>query len=203
MPSFSRQPQRRSLRLPGYDYSSSGMYFLTLCTAGKTPLFGRILRGEMVENECGQIVRSYWEELPSRVEHIRADVFVVMPNHVHGVIAIFDNSVIKPSVGAIHELPLQSTMARRQMLLPKIVGRFKMNSSKRINKLRNTPGSPVWQRNYYEHVIRNENALTRIQEYIQTNPLRWELDRENPTRCGTDEFDRWLWKETRRDQPWP
>lgn len=97
MPSFSRQPQRRSRRLPGYDYSSSGMYFLTLCTAGKALLFGRIVRGEMVENECGQIVRSYWEELPSRVEHIRTDVFVVMPNHIHGVIAIFDNSVKSPS----------------------------------------------------------------------------------------------------------
>ncbi len=195
MSGFSVQPQRRSLRLPGYNYSSSGMYFLTICTGKRAALFGRVDKGKMVENVCGQIVRSCWEELAFRVEHIQTDAFVIMPNHIHGILVILGNAAIKPDVGAIHELPLQPTRARRQMLLPKVIGRFKMNSSKCINKLRHTSGSSVWQRNYYEHVIRNDEALTRIRGYIQTNPLRWELDRENPERCGTDDFDRWLWKE--------
>ncbi len=195
MSGFSGQTRRRPLRLPGYNYNSSGMYFLTICTRRRASLFGRIDEGKMVENAYGQIVRSCWEELAFRVEHIQTDAFVIMPNHVHGVLVILGNTATKPDVGAIHELPLQPTRVRRQMLLPRIVGRFKMNSSKCINKLRQTSGSSIWQRNYYEHVIRNDEALTRIRGYIQTNPLRWALDRENPERHGTDEFDRWLWKE--------
>ena len=198
MSGFSGQPQRRSLRLAGYNYSSSGMYFLTICTGRRVSLFGRINKGGMVENAYGQIVRSCWEELAFQVEHIQTDAFVIMPNHIHGIIVILGNAAIKPDVGAIHELPLQPAKARRQMLLSKIVGRFKMNSSKCINKLRQTSGSSVWQRNYYEHVIRTDGDLTRIRGYIQTNPLRWKLDRENPEQCGTDEFDRWLWKEKKR-----
>ncbi|MCM8782689.1 MAG: transposase, partial [Candidatus Omnitrophica bacterium] len=82
--------------------------------------------------------------------------------------------------GAIHELPLQNQYQRRKMLIPKIIGRFKMNSAKQINQLRHTPGIHVWQRNYYERMIRNEDELNKIREYIINNPLKWELDIENP-----------------------
>ena len=97
------------------------------------------------------------------------DEFIIMPNHIHGIIFI---------VGAIHELPLQKY--RRKMLLPKVIGYFKMNTAKQFNQILNRTGQPFWQRNYYEHIIRNEKELNRIREYIQNNPLKWELDRENP-----------------------
>ncbi len=100
-----------------------------------------------------------------------------MPNHFHGIIRIG---------GAVHKssLPHQyKATDRRKMLLPKAIGYFKMTSAKRMNDLRNTPGIPVWQRNYYEHVIRNEDELLKIREYIRTNPLRWAADRYNPERC--------------------
>ncbi|MCX7984388.1 MAG: hypothetical protein N3A63_05755, partial [Bacteroidetes bacterium] len=108
--------------------------------------------------------------------NVTLDEFVIMPNHIHGVIIINENDI----VGAIHELPLQDIKQRRLMTLPKIIGRFKMNVGKHINQLRNTPGIPVWQRNYYEHIIRNEKELNTIREYIINNPLQWEIDSENP-----------------------
>jgi REP element-mobilizing transposase RayT len=114
------------------------------------------------------------------------DVFVVMPNHVHGIIFI-----VEP-VGSIHESTLPKTIReRRAMLLPKIVGRFKMNSAKRINELRGTPGLSVWQRNYFEHIVRNDKSLNHIREYIATNPERWQYDKENVDVNVNDEFSKW------------
>ena len=123
-----------------------------------------------------------WFDLPNHNPNIQLDAFVVMPNHIHGIIIINDD------VGAIHESPTTNeyTKQRRLMTLPKIIGCFKMNSAKQINQLRQTPGIPVWLRNYYEHVIRNEYELTQISEYIQNNSLQWHLDRENPQRSGDD-----------------
>jgi REP element-mobilizing transposase RayT len=112
-----------------------------------------------------------------------------MPNHVHGIIVIIHNetnpigAIGDRDVGAIHELPLRNELShRRRMLIPKIVGYFKMNTAKEINQIRNTPGVPVWQRNYYEHIIRDERDLDRIRAYIAENPLRWPEDEENPIR---------------------
>ena len=131
-----------------------------------------------------------WEELPMRFPQVGLDTFVVMPNHLHGIVIIKSGTAGDGGpVMAIHELPLRepykpsppSTRAeRRRMLLPKIIGYFKMNSAKRINRLRNTSGTPVWHRNYYEHIIRSEGELACIREYIQNNPMHWELDKENP-----------------------
>lgn len=167
-------PQRRrnTLRLTNYNYSQEGVYFLTIVTRERSPLFQ-----DASLKDCAY---QTWEELPIRFPNITLDTFVIMPNHLHGIVAI---------VGAIHELPLPppppnmplaSRAQRRQMLLPKIIGYFKMNSSKRINRLRYTIGASVWQRNYYEHVIRNEAELARVREYIQNNPAQWETDTENP-----------------------
>jgi putative transposase len=134
-------------------------------------------------NEAGRIIPSVWDELPQFYEGVDLDAFVILPNHVHGVV------VIGAPVGAIHELPLQPESSattrladRRRMLLSKIVGRFKMVTSKEINIRRGTPGLPVWQRNYYEHVIRDEECLRRIRQYIADNPAQWEFDGENPRR---------------------
>jgi REP element-mobilizing transposase RayT len=134
----------------------------------------------MVLNEFGMAIESVWMELPTRYPNIELDAFRVMPNHIHGIILIVDS----PNVGA-HELPLRELplrLHRRRMVIPKIVGYLKMNTAKQINQIRDTPGMPVWQRNYYEHVIRDENELNRIRKYIIENPLQWQLDQENPNR---------------------
>ena len=173
--------KRRSIRLQGYDYSQAGAYYITVCTRDRECLFGVIVNGRMQLSGAGQIIQSVWDDLPQFYEGIELDAFVIMPNHVHGVI------VIRAAVGAIHESPLRSKpsalvriMDRRRMLLSKIIGRFKMVTSKQINIRRRTSGLPVWQRNYYEHVIRDEESLRRIRQYIVDNPAQWEFDRENP-----------------------
>jgi putative transposase len=188
--------QRRSIRLKDYDYSQPGAYFVTLCTWERKCILGSILDGVMQLNPLGMIVQECWNDLPHHFPDVEFKIFVVMPNHFHGIIVITTDTV-----GAIHELPLRDKkLARRQMLLPKIVGRFKMTSAKRINELRGTPGVPVWQRNYYEHVIRDEKSFGRIHDYIQTNVLRWEMDKENPSFAGVDDFHRWMESQTRPPQ---
>ena len=171
------QHRRKTLRLPGYDYSQQGAYFVTVVAHRRYLLFE--------DTSLKDCASKTWEELPMRFPHMSLDIFVVMPNHLHGIVIINSEMAEENGpVGTIHELPLRppSTRAeRRHMLLPKVIGYFKMNSAKRINRLRNNPGSHVWQRNYYEHVIRSEAELADIREYIQNNPLQWELDKENPT----------------------
>jgi len=170
---------RRSIRLKGYDYSQAGAYYVTMCTQNRECLFGEIVNGKMRLNEYGQIVQQCWMEIPQHYQNVQLDEYVVMPNHVHGIIIINESDI--STVGAIHELPLRhelphSREQRRNMLLPKIIGRFKMNVAKPINRIRQTPGISVWQRNYYEHIIRNENELNRIRHYIINNPLHWKTD---------------------------
>ena len=165
---------RRSIRLKGYDYSRAGAYFITICTHGRECILGDLVDGEMRLNEYGDIVRGEWLNLPNRFPDIELDAVVIMPNHIHAIIAIH-------AVGVIHELPLRNdTKHRRTMLIPKIVGYVKMNTAKRINQSRNTPGARVWQRNYHEHVIRNEADLARIRKYVANNPRKWDMDRQNP-----------------------
>lgn len=153
---------------------------MTMCTYKQESLFEY--------DSYHPIIRETWDSLSDRYLHIHLDDFVIMPNHVHGILWI-------ENVGAIHESP----KARRSHL-SKVVGYFKMNTSKQINILRGLPGIPVWQRNYYEHIIRSDQELNRIREYIQNNPLKWELDRENPDKIDIDEFDQWLYhdKKNRR-----
>jgi putative transposase len=195
---------RRSIRLQGYDYSQPGMYFVTICTQGKELLFGEVAKGEMAVNKYGRMIWEEWYRSAEIRREVRLDEFMVMPNHLHGIVvitsaeahgvgAIGRHEIIAIVVGAHGRAPLQHRQLHRQpRSLGSFVAGFKSATTKRINDLRGTPGVPLWQRNYYEHVIRNEEELHRIREYIQTNPLRWELDRENPARRGEDEFDRWL-----------
>jgi len=178
---------RRSIRLPEYDYSQCGAYFLTIVTRNREHLFGEIVDGKMELNELGKIVEQNWNEIPNHYPDAKIDEYIIMPNHIHGII-IFEGDVgairelplqkdRDDGVGAIRELPLQ--IQRRKMLLPKIIGYFKMNSAKQINIIHQKTGNPVWQRNYYEHIIRNEEELNRIREYIIDNPKNWENDEEN------------------------
>jgi len=194
---------RRSIRLQGYDYSQNGAYFITLCTHNRECLFGQIQNGQMILNEYGKIVEQCWNNLSNHYDNIELDAYVIMPNHFHGIILITDNVDNVDNVRAIRELPIhelprqrkhelpihelprqqqkQRQQQRRKMLLPKIVGRFKTNSAKQINQMRNTPGISVWQRNYYEHIIRDEKSLENIRNYIINNPAKWQDDDYNLT----------------------
>ncbi len=180
---------RRSIRLRGYDYTRPGAYFVTICTQHRVCLFGDVVDGEMQLNALGEIVWAEW----FRSADIRAEIelhpneFVVMPNHIHGIVWIVDNvgATGRANVGPHGCAPLH----RPPRSLASFIAGFKSAVTKRINKMRGTPGMPVWQRNYYEHIIRNENALNRIREYIAMNPSRWMTDRENAERTRTDDFD--------------
>ncbi len=141
-------------------------------------LVWRRVNRQMQLNEVGQIIQAVWDSLPQFYKGMELDAFVIMPNHLHGVILIGE------PVGAIRESPLPPVpiAKRRRMLLSKILGRFKMVTAKQINALRGSSGQPLWQRNYYEHVIRDDESLIRIRQYISDNPAQWEFDHENPCR---------------------
>ncbi len=170
-----RRHRRRSIRLKGYDYTQPGAYFVTMVTHHRRPLFGEVVDGEMRLNMFGEIVEWTWRDLPNHVANIVLDAFVVMPNHVHGIVIIVDDKHI---VGAGSE---PAPTNRKRHGLPEIVRQFKTFSARRINEHRGVRGVPVWQRNYYEHIIRNERALHRIRAYIRNNPRRWAMDRNHPS----------------------
>jgi len=196
---------RRSIRLRGWDYTRPGAYFVTICTHNGECLFkDPVLR---------RVVETMWQRIPRHFPHARLDEFVVMPNHVHDIIWIVDNVGARhstepsPSAGAIPSdelLQLREQPLGNASPLPPcgaapgslgaIVGNFKSVTARRINRIRKTPGAPVWQRNYYERIIRNEGELHRIREYIHLNPLKWELDRENPHRTGHNPEEDRLWQ---------
>ena len=173
---FDTSQGRRSIRLPNYDYSQPGAYFITIVTRGREFLFGEIKDGAIHLHDAGQIVWDVWQSLPARYPQISLSVAVVMPNHFHGIVII--NEI---PVGVIHELPLRGNTGakRRRMTLPLVVGYFKMNSAKSINKILGAEGIPVWQRNYYEHIIRDDEEYNRIHRYIEANIGNWVNDEEN------------------------
>ena len=160
--------------MSGYDYTQAGAYFVTVCAAGRESLFGQIENGHMQLNESGRIVQATWEMLPDHYSHMRLDALVVMPNHIHGIVIIVETPTSTSAVGA------RFKPAPTRHALPEIVRALKTFSARRINEQRGTPGTPVWQRNYYEHVIRSDDNLLRIRQYIADNPARWAEDPENP-----------------------
>ena len=162
---------RRSIRLEGYDYSQAGAYYVTICTHNRECVFGEITDRQMVLNDAGRMVADSWEWLAEQYDHLSLDECVVMPNHLHGIIVIIDGCR-----GGSRTAP-----TGKRKSLGRLIGAFKTVSTKQINQIRKTPGMKLWQRNYYEHIIRNENELKRIREYIANNPMKWEFDRENPT----------------------
>jgi REP element-mobilizing transposase RayT len=180
-------PQRRPLRLKGYDSAEAGVYFVTVCTKNRDCLFGDVVDGVMQLSVYGEIVSECWKAIPEHFRQAQLDEFVIMPNHVHGILAIME-------VGATHASPLRMPVSGtprrpagpKQRSLGAVIGSFKSVVSKRINEVRGSPGVSVWQRNYYEHIIRGDKELSRIREYVVNNPLQWEMDVENPaTRSNT------------------
>lgn len=175
---------RRSIRLQNYDYSSAGAYFVTICVQHRESIFGNVINGDMVLNDAGLMVQKVWEDLPFKCPGIEIDKFIIMSNHVHGIIFI----VGAPLVGALCNGANPSNKragTRPAPTLGDVVGIFKSIATHQyvINVNRNNwnpfPGK-LWQRNYHEHVIRNEKELFAIRKYIQDNPLNWVNDTDNP-----------------------
>ncbi len=173
---------RRSLRLPGYSYATPGAYFITVCACNRGCLFGEVTAGEMRLNECGNIVKEEWLKTGILRPYLAMDEFVVMPNHVHGIVIIDSNG----SRGIARYAPTETTTSQFGHLSPcsiaAIVRAFKAAATRRVNELRRAPGVPVWQRGYYEHVIRGEDDLNSVREYVRYNPSKWAEDEENPSR---------------------
>ena len=171
---------RHSIRLKDYGYTQAGAYFATICTWDRVCLCGEILDGEMRLNDIGRIVTEEWARSCEIRQEIELDEWIVMPNHVHGIIVIVHTL---EDVRAHGRAPLQqdkTVLHRKPRSLSSFIAGFKSGATKRINETRGTPGVPVWQRNYYEHVIRNEESLNEIRQYIAGNPMRWAEDEENP-----------------------
>jgi putative transposase len=222
---FDREKHhRRSIRLKGYDYSSKGAYFVTLVSHLRECLFGEVATDGVVLNALGEIVVDEWKKSGGIRKNMEFDEFVIMPNHIHGIVHIVDcrgDQPVAPTTkhpqasarGDEPVLPIQPTKqpfangrgeltdgrgdrpvaptspAKRS--LPSFISGFKSAVTKRINELRQMPGIPVWQRSYYEHIIRDDVSLNRIREYIINNPLQWDLDPENPKAGTTHQGNPW------------
>lgn len=167
----SRRHHRRSIRLPKFDYARQGAYFVTVCTCNRICLFGDLVEGEMRLNEAGCLVQEVFDGLPAHYPHVELDARIIMPNHVHGIVWL---------VGTGFEPGSMKTAGSTRHGLSEIVRAFKTFSARRINTTHGTKGRSVWQRNYYEHIIRDEDDLNRVREYIVENPARWDEDPENP-----------------------
>ena len=220
---------RHSLRLPGYDYALPGAYFVTLCAFNRKCIFGRVVEDRMYENDCGKLAREQWFESAQIRQEFALDAFIVMPNHLHGILWILGpkrerllvGSVLaQPIVGADGVRPpdaqtpagasrarplaerrsaLQTPRNRRGPIpamrshsLASWAAGFKSALTSRIRELWNRPRAAVWQEDYFEHIIRDQDELFRIREYILSNPARWKLDRENPE-AGPGSEEEWPW----------
>ncbi|HRY60267.1 MAG TPA: transposase [Patescibacteria group bacterium] len=164
---------RKSIRLKEYDYSEPGDYFVTICTQNRECLFGEIVDGKMILNEMGLIVNDCWNDLENHYPGIYLDIFTIMPNHIHFILTILCDDHI---VGA----GLKPAPTGKRYQLFEIIRGFKTFSARKINKMKNTSGNPVWQRNYYEHIVRNEQSYDEIYSYIESNSQTWDRDRNNP-----------------------
>ncbi len=166
---------RRSMRLKGYDYRQSGAYFVTICTYQRHNTFGTVIDGNMVLSQWGEIVNDEWRRTETVRANVELDAYVIMPNHLHGVVLIVEDATANKSASEYHNANLQNTASS----LGQIIGHFKSIATKRIRTVAATREVPVWQRGYYEHIIRNEESLNEIRAYIISNPGRWSEDSLN------------------------
>jgi len=194
---------RHSTRLPGYDYAQPGAYFVTICTQGRECVLGEVVDGRMILSPFGEVVDECWRDLPSHFPGILLDQFTTMPNHVHGILVLVGATHASPLPAATPTSPLPAATSMsplpaamsmsplpaatpahgpRPRSVGAIVGSFKSATTRRVNRIRGTPGASFWQRGYYEHVIRDEGDLETIRTYVAQNPLSWELDEDCPNR---------------------
>ena len=197
---------RRSIRLKGYDYSQPGTYFVTICVDRRQCLFGDVVDGQMILNQYGMVVADTYQWLCDRYPYLYTDEWIVMPNHFHAIMIIADKSrtdtdilrtdtdkprtdTDKPRRGVSRNAPTineqqtannSSNPITKRKPLGRLIGAFKTVSTKKINILRDAPGTKLWQRNYYEHIIRNQDAMDKIRHYIVNNPISWSIDQLHP-----------------------
>lgn len=185
---------RTSVRLRDYDYSQPGNYFITICTACRACLFGEMIGSEMRLNEIGQMIRDEWLRSGGIRPELRLDEWVIMPNHLHGIVGITGMLTADPSTGISSPVGThgRASPQRKPRSLSSFAAGFKSAATARVNQWRCTPGLPIWQERFHDHIIRNDYSLDRIREYIFTNPQRWAQDRENPGGDGTDDMDLFL-----------
>lgn len=178
---------RRSIRLKGYDYSRAGVYFITTVVKNRECILSETHDGEVILSALGEIVNRCWNNIPMRFPSVKLDAFMIMPNHIHGILILTDNVGATLAVAqdrtAVNQDRARASLAPTRPTLGNVIGAFKSlctiawldhikrNNLKLVGKF--------WQRNYYEHIVRNEMELNRIREYIASNPARWEFDREN------------------------
>jgi putative transposase len=172
---------RRSIRLHGADYSEPGAYFVTICTAERRNIFGKIDEGRAVVSLLGEIARACWVQIPAHFPAASLKEFVVMPNHLRGIIGL--------SVGARYIVPLDPSARRPERFqkpvkgsIPTIVRTFKAAVARRAKKELGMDGDDIWQRNYFERVLRDGKEYADASKYILENPMRWEWDEENRDR---------------------
>jgi REP element-mobilizing transposase RayT len=189
---FHNRRHRKPNRLHGYNYSSPGHYFVTICTRKKAPYFGEVKNEVMVLNEAGMATKKCWRDLPNHYWNCVLDEFVIMPNHLHGIVVIDNNHHNNAGncfVGNGHGLvgnglkpfPTMPITMIKKYTLSEIVRGFKTFSSKKINKIQTDRFQ--WQKSFYDHIIRDKTALQKIREYIRMNPMKWDSDRNNPKNC--------------------
>lgn len=158
---------RKSTRFKDYDYNQPGYYFVTICTSGMQKIFGDISNYKMKLNSYGKIADKFWVEIPKHFESVGLDCFQIMPNHIHGIIIINPSDVEDAKFAS-------STTDRTKMLLSKIIQQFKRRVTIEIRSRFNY-NNKIWQKSFYDRIIRNENELYKIRKYIMMNPFKWEL----------------------------
>jgi REP element-mobilizing transposase RayT len=181
---------REHVRLKGFDYRSNHAYFVTICTCNRERVLGTVSVDIVQPTRRGIVVQDCWNDLPNHHPQIELDSFVLMPNHIHGIICIVGNDV---DVAATPASPIpRRAHGPLSGSLSAIVGSFKASVTRNVNQIRAGAGTRIWQPNFYEHVIRNERALDLIREYIENNPARWHEDEHNADAVRPESFERWL-----------
>jgi REP element-mobilizing transposase RayT len=176
---LANRHHRKSIRLKEYDYSSAGEYFVTICTYNHECFFGDIVNEEMRLNDYGEIANRNWKEISTHFSNVKLDESVVMPNHIHGILVLLDHCDENFHVGVQYIEPLQNTF---QHVIPKSLGSIIRTYKAAVTRECRKRGliDFQWQRNYYEHIIRDDNNLNNTREYIANNVLKWASDNENP-----------------------
>lgn len=177
--------KRRSIRLKGYDYSQAGLYFITICVQNRRHLFGNIENGKMILNDAGKMIETEWKNLKNRFPNIELHEYVIMPNHFHGILEIVGATLVvaqnenTPPVVAQNDNLATTRVAPTNKTVGDMMDAFKsITTVEYIRGVKNLGWQPfdgkLWQRNYYEHIIRNEQSYQTISNYIINNPAKWQ-----------------------------
>jgi REP element-mobilizing transposase RayT len=172
--------QRRTRRLPGYDYSKPGSYSITIVTANHVCIFGDVVNEKMILNPLGEIVREEWLKSGKIRNEIELDSWVIMPNHIHGIVHIKDTYYSQNQEKSEHLIKNSMIVVRKPKSLSTFVSGFKSAVSRSVNKIHEKQCKSIWQYNYYDHIIRDEFDLNYRRNYILENPARWHKDKLNP-----------------------